>query len=438
MSQPESVFDLLSNLKENKVSTLMDKLSEVYAHAKSEIVEFLEKCDCDNLSEFQSSLYSKLLEFLPQFKSYKLYARRSKSLMVEDIYIIGYCLLNKLEDKRLKNILMEGPPNESLPVSEEEDEHRDKDLLLMCVELKASVERLTTEMQRLRTRVGVLEDELSNEKIHPLQCVVEAQNQVHPLTSDDDSTDTELDTPVTNRTRRQSSTKDPVLVNACIQTSLVSENEEILATRSPNIGFRHTTKDRNRIVKGKGVKQPNSSNKSNETSKSESSSTSYQSPQVGNCRGPLRIKSAVVNTPQHQHTANHLVYVGQVSRETTEDDMRAHVADLGISDESVADVIKLRCKDGKQSSFCISVCSKDAEKNLFSTNNWPEGVRIRTFRPARTKRYNPLPVKQRPPRLRKGNGQSTNTPNVYQNEHSNKTRSRFHTRRSAVEYQKTH
>ena len=88
MSQPESVFDLLSNLKENKVSTLMDKLSEVYAHAKSEIVEFLEKCDCDNLSEFRSSLYSKLLEFLPQFKSCKLYARRSKSLMVEDIYII--------------------------------------------------------------------------------------------------------------------------------------------------------------------------------------------------------------------------------------------------------------------------------------------------------------------------------------------------------------
>ena len=116
--------------------------------------------------------------------------------------------------------------------------------------------------------------------------------------------------------------------------------------------------------------------------------------------------------------------------------MRAHVADLGISDESVADVIKLRCKDGKQSSFCISVCSKDAEKTLFSPNNWPEGVWIRTFRPARTKRYNPLPVKQRPPRLRKGNGQSTNTSNVYQNEHSNKTRSRFHTRQSAVEYQK--
>ena len=220
----------------------------------------------------------------------------------------------------------------------------------------------------------------------------------------------------------------------------MSENEEILATRSPKIGFRHTTKDRNRIVKGKGVKQPNSSNKSNETSKSESSLTSYQSPQVGNCRGPLRIKSAVglVNTPQHQHTANHLVYVGQVRRETTEDDMRAHVADLGISDESVADVIKLRCKDGKQSSFGISVCSKDAVKTLFSPNNWPEGVRIRTFRPARTKRYNPLPVKQRPPRLRKGNGQSTNTSNVYQNEHSNKTRSRFHTRQMFCRIPKKH
>ena len=137
----------------------------------------------------------------------------------------------------------------------------------------------------------------------------------------------------------------------------MSENEEILATRSQTIGILHTTKDRNRIVKGKGAKQPNSSNKSNETSKREISWTSYQSPQVGNCKGPLRIKLAVVNTPQHQHTANHLVYVGQVSRDTTEDDMRAHVTDLGISDESVADVIKLSSKDGKQSSFCISVCS---------------------------------------------------------------------------------
>ena len=138
MAELASVFDIIQ-ISENKVNIFCEKLTDVYAHAKSEIIDFLQKLKNEILIELRNTLFNKLLEFLPQYSVNKLYARRSKLLMSEDVYIIGYSVINTLEDKRLKKILkgeqqVEAINNSVFSVTQEDqsDGEEKVNLLVMC------------------------------------------------------------------------------------------------------------------------------------------------------------------------------------------------------------------------------------------------------------------------------------------------------------------
>ena len=90
MRETDSVFQIITNSGENKVVTFCDKLGEVHANAKSEIIDFVDKLDNETLLNLRKTLFSKLLEILAQYKGNDIYARRSEPLLVEDVYIIGY------------------------------------------------------------------------------------------------------------------------------------------------------------------------------------------------------------------------------------------------------------------------------------------------------------------------------------------------------------
>ena len=100
MGETDSVFQIITN----KDVTFCDKLGEVYAHAKSEVIDFVDKLDNETLLNLRKTLFSKLLEIFAQYKGNDLYARRSKSLLVEDIYIIGYSVISKMEDETEENL----------------------------------------------------------------------------------------------------------------------------------------------------------------------------------------------------------------------------------------------------------------------------------------------------------------------------------------------
>ena len=397
MAELASVFDIIQT-SENKVNIFCEKLTDVYAHAKSEIIDFLQKLKNEILIELRNTLFNKLLEFLPQYSVNKLYARRSKLLMSEDVYIIGYSVINTLEDKRLKKILkgeqqVEAINDSVFSVTQEDpsDGEEKVNLLVMCTELKVTVETLTTEIYRLRTRVCELEEQFSDIVIKQ-RTVQPTDNHTDPVDKECSSTEAASDTVVTPET-----TGDVPEEISAQTTTQVSHGKEKIQAES---GFRHTNTYRNKIVNG-GKRKANNSQQLN------------RDQVIGSSKTLHRIESAVTNGSSKESISdkNHLVYVGRISKSTTEDAMRAHVADLGIPDEKVADVIKLKSKNLYEASFCISVSCVEAEEKLFDPRNWPEGARIRHFY---EKTYNEKTFNKRsqgsrsqlPPRLRR-------KPNLY-------------------------
>ena len=135
-----SVFDTILEAGENKVTLFCDNLSTVFSHAKNEILDFIEKWDNGPLLSLRSVLFSKTLVFLPQYNGSELFARRNKTLLLEDIYVIGYSVVNKREHKCLRKILKKDGANESLASEAEQSELLDKNLFETCVELREIVD----------------------------------------------------------------------------------------------------------------------------------------------------------------------------------------------------------------------------------------------------------------------------------------------------------
>ena len=68
--------------------------------------------------------------------------RRNMTLLAEDIYIIGYSVVSKLEDRRLKKLVKFQHSNtlDMSHLSENQDEVIDiKELMLLCMDLKSEV-----------------------------------------------------------------------------------------------------------------------------------------------------------------------------------------------------------------------------------------------------------------------------------------------------------
>ena len=84
-----------------------------------------------------------------------------------------------------------------------------------------------------------------------------------------------------------------------------------------------------------------------------------------------------------------LVYVGKLSKQTEINTIRSHLSDIGVSNIDLADVIQLRCRNGNEASFCLSLHSAAAKNIVLSNKNWPELVRVRPFN--RHSRYRQKP-----------------------------------------------
>ena len=74
-----------------------------------------------------------------------------------------------------------------------------------------------------------------------------------------------------------------------------------------------------------------------------------------------------------------LIYVGGLKRDTSEDDIRSHLIDVGIENFDISDVIALTSRNQNQSSFCVSLDSKEAVDIIYERGNWPTHVRIRPY-----------------------------------------------------------
>ena len=134
---------------------------------------------------------------------------------------------------------------------------------------------------------------------------------------------------------------------------------------SPVKGFRHTQSYRKKLVNGK-INSTQSTKKVNIT---------------GTSQKFFRVMSAE-NRPSTRRSSDSstcLLYVERLAQGTSEDDLRAHLIDSGVSNDKTADVIKLKTRNRLESSFCISLCDSETENIIYDSNKCPEGVRVHPF-----------------------------------------------------------
>ena len=411
----EVVFEEILNTGDELVATFLERISEIYAHTQKVIIDFLETLNEEQLLLLRADLFEKCIQILLSYNQYELITRRKKKLICEDIYVLGYCVVNGLEDRRLKNIVKPKPANDSV-ISEADTSLQDNeelDLRQFCVSLKSAVDALTTQVCRLKTRVGILEEDLTS-----------ANCEIQKLRSDDNVV-------MTKTTQKCESRPTRVLGSGSQDSEKTSRNQarkpdwsispkqpktEVIISSPPQSlndvaskrqtkyepeislqdqGFQHPKHVRNKIVRGQVITQ------------AANSDVGLSSKIVtGSSHGNYSIKAAAPLNPDSESSGSVLVYVGRLAKDSTEQSVRNHLANIGVTVYQIADVIKLKCRKDNETSFCISLNDKSAHRILFESDNWPAGIRVRTFKQSPIKnKTSRAPLRMRnaqsaPPRFR--------------------------------------
>ena len=337
----------------NEVAGFVDNIVLVFSHTKNDVIEQLDKWNMEVLINLRCVLFRKFVEIFPQYKEQELISRRSKQLLTEDVYIIGYSVINKKEDRRFKNILKGEMPSEVTASPEIIDINR---LYETCLELQEMVDILKVRVNGHEKRIEELEDENTRLKLTLVEKIEKTDEKQAETSTDHTELLEDENTSPNKLLKTQSQTEDK-------KTNEKVEKDE----KEKEEPFRHTTAYRRKILK---AKEPNCNCK-------QQKSDSNRSAVLGTSIEQHRIKSAV---PGYVKQATSLVYIGGLDQNTSEDEVWSHILDIGVQNRNIADVLKLKNRSNSDASFCVSICNKEAEDLVYNSSKWPSGTRIRPFK----------------------------------------------------------
>ena len=107
----------------------------------------------EHLVEICECIFDEPVVAIPTLSDKKLCGRRNMKKIASDIYTIGYSLISGLEDSKLKQILKKDRTklNDSLSTTQviDTDDGEKESLILVCAELKTTVNVLTTLVKQL-------------------------------------------------------------------------------------------------------------------------------------------------------------------------------------------------------------------------------------------------------------------------------------------------
>ena len=221
-----NVFEQLSKCKDEEVTEVfLKEITEIYAHDKTEIIDYLKEEPLRLLKD----LATEVCHVLKDYDGKLLYQRRKSETFADDIYYLGFSLLNKKPHVNLRKIFRKTNPEEEDILQEPnqvkpESPLNSVEVLETVAVLKEQIGELTTTVRDLRKRVESLENVLT-------------ENQIRELTMNNKITVNE-DTP------KKSS--DEVITVAQVETTPAETLNDIVMPpeqdNTDNEGFQHTQK----------------------------------------------------------------------------------------------------------------------------------------------------------------------------------------------------
>ena len=372
-----TLFQTIIDSNDHCVDIFTDNISAVYAHPKCDIIEFCTELNEQKLKLLRSKLYEKFRYLLPcsfYSEGHSLRTRKKKLTLAEDIYVLGNSVVNKTEDSRLGKILKPQSAGDTSSLESDSSNSLDSILVQNYITMKQSIEDMTKQIGVLVTRTKHLETEvtvlktviaqLSQEKTEDKPFKKLEVDNVSIFSEEESEIDESqyYDLDIMDTNKAQSDLSKQIIVKAEVHHDINGVPQVIQSKGNKQneiTGFRHTRAQRKKIKRSKVA--PETQNKNVSTSKVRAADTGVQSGKG--------------------HSGTYVVYIGRLKKETSEEDLRAHITDIGVPSDEIADVIPLRCRNEAQSSYCISLNSKSAESTVLCDKNWPHGVRVRLFHP---------------------------------------------------------
>ena len=102
------------------IADFIQNLVAIYEHDKTEIIEFLSAEPRACLVDLRNALLEECCILLPEYNNKYLFARRKSHTLAEDIYILGYSVVSKLQHKDLYRIFKDAN-KDNMTGSEEVD-----------------------------------------------------------------------------------------------------------------------------------------------------------------------------------------------------------------------------------------------------------------------------------------------------------------------------
>lgn len=376
----------------------LENLEHIYEFDMTEIQDFILKHDAEsdevrrsNLINARTLLHRKLCEKFTSYVDRQLYNRRKVEMLVNDIYVIGFSVLNQMLDKRLSKVykVLRGiTPSQSHaddtltgPLIDNED------LLQSTVELKATVSLLENTVKLLTEKVTSLTlkiDNMNNNINHDAA-------QVNTVQAAGSSGDNNRQPPgggsggslpaanvilPAHRNSTEGQSGAPIPIPPPIPPNWPSVHSGHRPQQQQGMPGRSRLNSRSQ---GSGLNrgfQFQNDQRRNVRRGNTFSSNSGQQEVQGSATQPLRIQGSTMSHSQPNTPRS--VYIGRLSENTTPDDIRAHLSDIGVSD--LSDVISLNSNISGQASFCVVLDNETDENKVYDHTKWPSGVRVRPYR----------------------------------------------------------
>ena len=369
MGIPNEIVDLILEEKEEISQIFIDHLQGIFSSTKYDIMRFCEQVEMDRLLELRHNLFQKLCEERISMSNRELTRRKKRNRVIEDIYIIGNSLVNGLEDKNMRKVLKkENINDDTLSTSDSES---NESMVQICAELKLYCNSLKDEVKKLEDRILILETEMSDMK-KSTTCHLK---QSYTKYSKENETST----------GESFGKKNKILVKVDVHKDIDGNTQKIsvpstkdddpdIITIEPDSdtgnpdAFRHTQKDRKKILKGTmGSKF--------------STATNNAKPSESNNKHVYNFNiEAAYKKSSDSSGPTYLVYIGKLAARTTQQSLRKHLLQIGIQNKELSDILQLRCRNENERSFCVSIDGEDGKDKIYNLQNWPAGVRIRPFK----------------------------------------------------------
>ena len=210
--------------------TYVNNLNKIHGYNQDEIVAKLASHESDDV---RKELRQHLLTQLTQSDTFSSdYSRRtpidrragSKALICQDIYHLGFCIVNKTATKGLDSVFK----NEQIEPAEEEKVTDTSDAVLIMVDMRKKMEELRKDHEEFKTKMLKENAELRNEiKSMEIKCAQNHQNR-------SDEVEVSGTPPNAQTGEQESNTSSSQITNELVEPSQLAEHNSEIPEGSEN------------------------------------------------------------------------------------------------------------------------------------------------------------------------------------------------------------